>query len=105
MSAERLRRVAAEMREWAEDAATDLYGKPSDERVWRGIGTGYRTPIKRHIAAMSPPVALAVAKVLDSAALLWICREDVHDDPADCCCCKHQVDVLAVCDAWEAGQR
>lgn len=62
-----IRRAAALMRERAEGAIKSL-----GSRDWTGIDTGYRRPIKEHIAGMTPSVALAVADGLDTAgADLW----------------------------------
>jgi len=65
MSAAVLREAAALMRERAEAAASNLGQPATDPNTWRGIGTGYREPIKEHIASWHPAVALAVADWLD----------------------------------------
>ena len=68
MSAETLRLAASLMRERAENAARELGEPATDPLTWRGIGTGYREPIKEHIASWHPAVALAVADGLEETA-------------------------------------
>jgi hypothetical protein len=123
-AAERLRKVAAEMREYAEAATpgpwwaegvwwehwTDAEGRRC-HTPWPTVGhstTGADLIAKvatteetaRHIAAWSPPVALAVADWLD------VCAETIegiaYDGPGQPG--SPLAAALAVCDAWEQGR-
>jgi hypothetical protein len=61
-----LRRAAEKARTLAESAADSLH-KTYD---WHGIGTGYREPIKEHIASWGPLQGVALADLFEEFARL-----------------------------------
>ena len=126
MSADRLRKVAAEMRELAEAATPGpWFAIPNDETFNPSVGTVPATYPSRletemwvaeagpgraddaiHIAAWSPLVALEAAELLDElsglAGAIADYREGFITPPEGV---VRIVDrALALCDAWEAGR-
>ena len=105
MSADRLRKVAAEMREFAEAATpVDKWVRGRDAGDPSSLHINYRpytyavvyagTAANRdHIAAWSPPVALAVADWLSQIAGMYPSGHTVSNAHA-----------VKIADAWEAGR-